>query len=262
MHRGAAFSILFCFCFLSLAGTLFAPPPKKVERKCSDGKDNDGDGDIDCADSDCASKDVCTGGGDPPIAFPSTLDVQWSISGAGDPRNEISESPARHCFLESLTSGNYASYHCHHNVVPISPVFYMLEDQTVQQTARKGDATFCSAFVGELDFHTNASYQVSWDCRSIPCTVQIANWAEGVEVQTKIPGLTPCGSRPILMQTLSGLLLFHPTPSRSLSRKTAPTRQRQSVCGPWSSGPLRIWQTSRSRSRILLPDVAQSKMSP
>lgn len=188
MHRGTAFSILFCFCFLSLAGTLFAPPPKKVERKCSDGEDNDNDGATDCDDSDCASKDACTGGGDPPIAFPSTLDVQWSISGAGDLRNEISESPARHCFLESLTSGNYASYHCHHNVGPISPVFYMLEDQTVQQTARKGDATFCSAFVGELDFHTNASYQVSWDCRSIPCTVQITNWADGAEVQTKIQG--------------------------------------------------------------------------
>ncbi len=178
MRRGAAFSILFCFCLLSITASLSGAPP---ERDCEDGIDNDGDGAIDCDDSNC--KKVCSGGGqDPPVTFPLALSVEWGIGSAppGDPRNEISELPDRYCFLESqTTSGNHASYHCQHNVETISEVFYMLEDETVQQTARKGDATFCSAFVNGLYLHTNSSYQVSWDCSSIPCTVQIINWAVG-----------------------------------------------------------------------------------
>ena len=35
------------------------------ETSCTDGLDDDGDGDIDCADSDCASDPACTGGGGP-----------------------------------------------------------------------------------------------------------------------------------------------------------------------------------------------------
>ncbi len=185
MRRGTVFSILFSFCFLSFAGTVFAAPPERPERKCNDGKDNDGDGQTDCDDSDCESKDVCTGGGDPPVAFPSALDVQWSSAGGV---NEISETATRPCPLESnSTANNSATYHCWHVGAP--SVFYKLEDMNWTQTARKGDDSFCGVFDDPgLDLNPNSSYQVSWDCSSIPCTVQIINWAFGDEVRNKIPG--------------------------------------------------------------------------
>ena len=56
------------------------------------------------------------------------------------------------------------------------------------QNARKGNATYRSAFVAGIWLNQNSSYQVSWDCSSIPCTVQIINWAFGDEVRTSLPG--------------------------------------------------------------------------
>ena len=183
MHRVCTLSILLAFGLFSITVSVLASPPGNTERKCSDGRDNDGDGAVDGDDSDCSSKDVCSGGGGgggDAIVFPAALDVQWDSS-AGT--NVIVEAGTRPCTLSS-NSATYASYHCLHVQAP--SVFYELEAGI--QTARKGDAAYCTAFVEGLDLNPNSSYQIDWDCRALPCTVRILNWAVGEEVQTKVPG--------------------------------------------------------------------------
>ena len=182
MRRVIAVSVLIVLCLFAIAGPVFTSPPRNVERKCDDGEDNDGDGDTDCDDSDCSSKSVCSGGGGggDPIVFPSAIDVQWSSS-AGV--NAIIEADPRPCTLSS-NSATYASYHCWYVDAPT--VFYELE--TGIQIARKGDASYCSTFVGGMALNPNSSYQIDWDCGSLPCTVRVLTWAVGEEVQTKVPG--------------------------------------------------------------------------
>ena len=50
-------SIMFCLCLIS-AGWLRAEP-ESTRAACSDGRDNDGDGHVDCADQDCQDLAVC-----------------------------------------------------------------------------------------------------------------------------------------------------------------------------------------------------------
>ncbi len=56
------------------------PPPPPDPEVCDDGADNDGDGDIDCADSDCAADPVCA----PPPPDPEVCDDGADNDGDGD----------------------------------------------------------------------------------------------------------------------------------------------------------------------------------
>jgi hypothetical protein len=52
-------AITFCLCITNAASGRADTEPENTRAACSDGRDNDGDGHIDCADQDCQELAVC-----------------------------------------------------------------------------------------------------------------------------------------------------------------------------------------------------------
>ena len=147
MRRGVTFLILCSFCFLSIAGTLFAspPPPGKTERKCDDGKDNDGDELIDCLDLDCAGKANCPGGGGPNPVF---VDIEIDFGGAITTLVNVDAlitCDAARCDLTANLDGRGDELHLPDVVVPI------LNQVEIRKIELDGDVCFGTSLNGVND---------------------------------------------------------------------------------------------------------------
>lgn len=84
------------------------PPPAEI---CDNGVDDDGDGDIDCADSDCAGDPACAGGG--PICGDGTCDAGESCDGRSGTSSCLADCPgvtggkpsSRYCYVGGVCEG-------------------------------------------------------------------------------------------------------------------------------------------------------------